>query len=104
MSTSTVTGEPVALSPERATFLSNLGYAEQQLGETANAVITLNKAIAKDPKLGSAWINLGSVLVDGRFSGGWFCWGIWSLRATHCVGVSFHPRRLPLMRIRTAGS
>ncbi|HVU01984.1 MAG TPA: tetratricopeptide repeat protein [Polyangiaceae bacterium] len=52
----------VAADP-RATFLSNLGYAEQQLGDVAGAVATLQKALDKDPKLASAWLNLGSAFV-----------------------------------------
>jgi Flp pilus assembly protein TadD len=54
----------VGLAPDRATFLSNLGYAQHQLGDIAGAIVTYQRAIEKDPKLGSAWINLGSALVD----------------------------------------
>jgi tetratricopeptide (TPR) repeat protein len=53
----------VALDP-RATFLSNLGYAYQLLGMNERAVSTYRRALDKDPKLGSAWINLGTVLAQ----------------------------------------
>jgi Flp pilus assembly protein TadD len=58
----------VELAPEKATFLSNLGYAQHQLGDIPGAVATFKKAIEKDPKLGSAWINLGHAYADdGKF-------------------------------------
>jgi len=50
------------LAPERATFLTNLGYAYELQGQLDKAVETQRKAVALDPKLGSAWINLGNAL------------------------------------------
>ena len=52
----------VQLAPDRATFLSNLGYAYQLAGKLELAIETYRKALAKDEKLGSAWINLGTAL------------------------------------------
>jgi Flp pilus assembly protein TadD len=49
-------------APERATFMSNLGYAHQLKGDLSTAESWCRRAIAADPKLGSAWINLGLVL------------------------------------------
>lgn len=52
----------------RATFLSNLGYAYQLAGKSSLAISTYRRALDKDPKLGSAWINLGTVLAQqGKF-------------------------------------
>jgi tetratricopeptide (TPR) repeat protein len=50
----------VALAPDRATLLSNLGYAYQSGGKLDLAIITYQRALGRDPRLGSAWINLGT--------------------------------------------
>src|SRR6202000_1796714 len=52
----------VGLAPDRATFVSNLSYAYFLAGRLEDAIKTANKACALDPKLGSAWINLGTAL------------------------------------------
>ena len=52
----------VDLAPDRATFISNLGYAYQLSGNLDEAVKTYRLALSKDPSLGSAWINLGTAL------------------------------------------
>jgi Flp pilus assembly protein TadD len=58
----------VELAPDRATSLSNLCYAEQLSGDVEGALHTCQDATAKDPKLGSAWLNLGTALVKkGRY-------------------------------------
>src|SRR6185436_12656444 len=54
----------VALAPDRATFLTNLAYTLQQLGDLPGALAVASRATEKDPKLGSAWLELGSVLAD----------------------------------------
>ena len=51
-------------APDRATFLTNLGYAYQKQGLLDKAVESQRRAIALDAKLGSAWINLGNALAD----------------------------------------
>ena len=53
-----------ALAPDRATFLTNLGYAYQKQGQLDKAVESQRRALAIDPKLGSAWINLGNALAE----------------------------------------
>jgi tetratricopeptide (TPR) repeat protein len=58
------------LAPERATFVTNLGYAYQKRGELARAIETQRRALAIDPELGSAWINLGNALAEqGDYAG-----------------------------------
>jgi len=60
----------VALAPDRATFVSNLSYAYFLAGKLDDAIATATKASALDPKLGSAWINLGTALAKkGDFPG-----------------------------------
>src|SRR5690606_41325950 len=49
----------VALAPGRATFLSNLAYLELSSGKLEEASRLARRATVLDPKLGSAWINLG---------------------------------------------
>lgn len=51
-----------ALAPDRATFMSNLCYAELQRQQLPEARGWCERATSADPKLGSAWINLGLVL------------------------------------------
>ncbi len=52
----------IALDPSRATFHSNLGYAMQSQGMRSEAVAEYREAIRLDPQLGSAWINLATLL------------------------------------------
>ncbi|HWZ91636.1 MAG TPA: tetratricopeptide repeat protein, partial [Polyangiaceae bacterium] len=60
----------VALAPDRATFVSNLSYAYFLAGRLDDAIATATKASVLDPKLGSAWINLGTALAKkGDFAG-----------------------------------
>jgi Flp pilus assembly protein TadD len=59
----------VTLAPERATYVSNLSYAYFLTGQLDLAIATATKASKLDPKLGSAWINLGTALAKkGDFS------------------------------------
>jgi Flp pilus assembly protein TadD len=51
------------LAPDRATFMSNLAYAHLQLDQLDLAEQWCKRALEKDAKLGSAWINLGLVRV-----------------------------------------
>jgi Flp pilus assembly protein TadD len=48
------------LAPDHATYVSNLSYAYFLAGQLDAAVTTATKASTLDPKLGSAWINLGT--------------------------------------------
>src|SRR5690606_2881338 len=48
------------LAPGKATFMNNLGYAHQLQGDSARAKHWYDRALAADPQLGSAWINLGT--------------------------------------------
>jgi Flp pilus assembly protein TadD len=50
------------MAPDRASFHSNLGYAEQQMGHHERAVAQYREALRIDPKLVSAWINLATAL------------------------------------------
>src|SRR3954468_7612237 len=50
------------MPPGRATLLTNLGYDYELQGQMEKGVETHRKAVALDPKLGSAWINLGNAL------------------------------------------
>jgi Flp pilus assembly protein TadD len=52
----------VALAPDHATYVSNLSYAYFLAGQLDLAISTATKASKLDPKLGSAWINLGTAL------------------------------------------
>jgi Flp pilus assembly protein TadD len=52
----------IALDPSRATFHSNLGYALQMQGMRSPAIAEYREALRLDPKLGSAWINLATIL------------------------------------------
>jgi Flp pilus assembly protein TadD len=52
----------VVLEPSRATFHSNLGYALQSQGMRSEAIAEYREALRLDPKLGSAWINLATIL------------------------------------------
>jgi Flp pilus assembly protein TadD len=52
----------IALDPSRATFHSNLGYAMQSQGMRTEAVAEYKEALRLDPQLGSAWINLATLL------------------------------------------
>jgi len=52
----------VALAPDRATYVSNLSYAYFLAGQLELSISTATKATKLDPKLGSAWINLGTAL------------------------------------------
>jgi Flp pilus assembly protein TadD len=68
--------QAVKLAPDRATFLSNLGYAETLAGQLEQATRTLRKAVEKDARLGSAWINLGIVLSkQGQYDEADRCFG-----------------------------
>jgi tetratricopeptide (TPR) repeat protein len=49
----------VDLEP-RASYLTNLSYAQQLGGDYDRAVATAERAAQLDPKLGSAWLNLGT--------------------------------------------
>jgi len=55
-------GKAHQLAPERATFLSNIGYARALQGQLPLAITSYRQALALDPKLASAWINLGVAL------------------------------------------
>jgi Flp pilus assembly protein TadD len=60
----------IALDPGRATFHSNLGYALQSQGMRTEAIAEYHEALRIDPKLGSAWINLATILArDPRTRG-----------------------------------
>jgi Flp pilus assembly protein TadD len=48
--------------PARATFHSNYGFALQQSGRMDDAIAEYRAALRLDPKLVSAWINLGTAL------------------------------------------
>jgi Flp pilus assembly protein TadD len=52
----------IALDPGRATFHSNLGYALQMQGMRNDAISEYQEALRLDGKLGSAWINLATLL------------------------------------------
>ena len=52
----------VQLDPTRATFHSNLGYALQSQGMRSEAIAEYRESLRLDPKLGSAWINLATIL------------------------------------------
>jgi Flp pilus assembly protein TadD len=52
----------IALDPGRATFHSNLGYALQMQGMRNDAIAEYREALRLDGKLGSAWINLATLL------------------------------------------
>ena len=54
------------LAPERATFMSNLGYAHQLRGELEQAVHWYQRAIERDKRLNSAWINLATARAQQR--------------------------------------
>ena len=52
----------IELDPKRATFRNNLGYAYQQMSRTDEAMAEYRQAIKLDDKLGSAWLNLATLL------------------------------------------
>ncbi len=52
----------IALDPSHAAFHSNLGYAMQSQGMRGEAVAEYREALRLDPQLGSAWINLATLL------------------------------------------
>jgi Tfp pilus assembly protein PilF len=58
-------------NPRDAALLNNLGYGYYNRGEWAAAEKQLRKAVDLEPKLASAWINLGMCLaVQGRYEEG----------------------------------
>jgi len=60
----------IQLDPSRATFHSNLGYALQSQGMRTEAIAEYREALRLDAQLGSAWINLATILArDPRTRG-----------------------------------
>lgn len=54
----------VQLAPESAETVSCLGYVEHRLGNTAQAVLLLSRALGFDPEYAEARIYLGNILYD----------------------------------------
>jgi hypothetical protein len=50
----------IALSPDHAQALNNLGVIRQQWGDAAAAAAAYQKAVEAEPQFGLAWFNLGN--------------------------------------------